>query len=56
MVSTMINYKVPNPVCDLYFVTEGSRRCQIRNIMSKPFAFGGSNLTLIVGKYELVKA
>ncbi|HKJ40000.1 MAG TPA: beta-ketoacyl-[acyl-carrier-protein] synthase family protein [Anaerolineales bacterium] len=47
-----INYKVPDPECDLDYVTEGSRKVPLRNIMSNSFAFGGSNAVLIVGKYE----
>jgi beta-ketoacyl-acyl-carrier-protein synthase II len=47
-----INYKVPDPECDLDYVTEGSRPVQMQNIMSNSFAFGGSNAVLIVGKYE----
>ena len=47
-----INYKVPDPECDLDYVTEGSRKVPLRNIMSNSFAFGGSNAVLIVGKFE----
>jgi 3-oxoacyl-(acyl-carrier-protein) synthase len=52
MVPPTINYKVPDPECDLDYVTEGSRSLQLQNIMSNSFAFGGSNAVLIVGKYE----
>lgn len=47
-----INYKVPDPECDLDYVTEGKRSLPLKNIMSNSFAFGGSNAVLIVGKYE----
>jgi 3-oxoacyl-[acyl-carrier-protein] synthase II len=47
-----INYKVPDPECDLDYVTEGSRQMKLQNIMSNSFAFGGSNAVLIVGAYE----
>ncbi len=47
-----INYKVPDPECDLDYVTEGSRELQLHNIMSNSFAFGGSNAVLVVGAYE----
>jgi len=47
-----INYKIPDPECDLDYVTEGSRKLPLRNIMSNSFAFGGSNAVLIVGAYE----
>jgi len=52
IVPPTINYKVPDPECDLDYVTEGSRKLPLRNIMSNSFAFGGSNAVLIVGKYE----
>lgn len=47
-----INYRVPDPECDLDYVTEGRRTLTLRNIMSNSFAFGGSNGVLIVGAYE----
>ena len=46
-----INYKVPDPVCDLDYVTQGKRSTRLRNVMSNSFAFGGSNAVLIVGEY-----
>jgi 3-oxoacyl-(acyl-carrier-protein) synthase len=49
-----INYKVPDPECDLDYVIEGKRSLPLRNVMSNSFAFGGSNAVLIVGKYEPV--
>ncbi len=52
VVPPTINYKVPDPECDLDYVTEGSRKLRLRNIMSNSFAFGGSNAVLIVGAYE----
>lgn len=45
-----INYTVPDPECDLDYVTEGKRNVSIQNVMSNSFAFGGSNAVLIVGK------
>jgi 3-oxoacyl-(acyl-carrier-protein) synthase len=52
VVPPTINYKLPDPECDLDYVTEGSRPVQMQNIMSNSFAFGGSNAVLIVGKYD----
>ena len=52
VVPPTINYKVPDPECDLDYVTEGKRSLPLRNIMSNSFAFGGSNAVLIVGKYQ----
>jgi 3-oxoacyl-(acyl-carrier-protein) synthase len=47
-----INYKVPDPECDLDYVTEGKRKLPLQNVMSNSFAFGGSNAVLIVGMYD----
>jgi 3-oxoacyl-(acyl-carrier-protein) synthase len=52
IVPPTINYKVPDPECDLDYVIEGCRKVPLTNIMSNSFAFGGSNAVLIVGKYE----
>ena len=52
VVPPTINYKVPDPECDLDYVTEGKRSLLIRNVMSNSFGFGGSNAVLIVGAYE----
>lgn len=52
VVPPTINYKVPDPECDLDYVTEGCRSLSLRNVMSNSFAFGGSNAVLIVGAYE----
>ena len=52
VVPPTINYKVPDPECDLDYVTAGRRNLPLQNIMSNSFAFGGSNAVLIVGKYE----
>jgi 3-oxoacyl-[acyl-carrier-protein] synthase II len=46
-----INYHVPDPECDLDYVTEGKRSLRVENIMSNSFAFGGSNAVLVVGRY-----
>ena len=52
VVPPTINYKVPDPECDLDYVVEGKRSLPLRNVMSNSFAFGGSNAVLIVGAYE----
>ena len=52
VVTPTINYEVPDPECDLDYVTEGCRNLRLRNVMSNSFAFGGSNASLIVGEYE----
>ena len=52
VVPPTINYKVPDPICDLDYVTEGRRSLALRHVMSNSFAFGGSNAALIVSEYR----
>jgi beta-ketoacyl-acyl-carrier-protein synthase II len=52
IVPPTINYKVPDPECDLDYVTEGKRSLPLQNIMSNSFAFGGSNAVLIIRPYK----
>jgi len=52
VVPPTINYSEPDPECDLDYVTEGARRRPVRHIMSNSFAFGGSNASLIIARYE----
>lgn len=52
IVPPTINYRVPDPDCDLDYVVEGHRNVEIHNVMSNSFAFGGSNAVLIVGEYQ----
>jgi 3-oxoacyl-(acyl-carrier-protein) synthase len=50
VVPPTINYRSPDPECDLDYITDGSRQHELHYIMSNSFAFGGSNGVLIVGK------
>lgn len=47
-----INYHVPDPECDLDYVTEGARPGPVRRVLSNSFAFGGSNSALVFARYE----
>jgi beta-ketoacyl-acyl-carrier-protein synthase II len=51
IVPPTLNVTVPDPACDLDYVTEGARQVSIKHIMSNAFAFGGSNAVLVIGKY-----
>jgi len=51
IVPPTINIKVPDPECDLDYVEEGARKCNVRHAMSNSFAFGGSNAVLVVSRY-----
>jgi 3-oxoacyl-(acyl-carrier-protein) synthase len=52
VVPPTINYRVPDPECDLDYVIEGRRAVAVRHVLSNSFAFGGSNAALIVGGYS----
>jgi len=44
------NLETPDPDCDLDYISEGARRCQLRWAISNSFAFGGSNISLIFSR------
>jgi 3-oxoacyl-[acyl-carrier-protein] synthase II len=44
------NYKVPDPECDLDYVTDGARKADITAAISNSFGFGGHNTTLCFKK------
>ncbi|MCX7926536.1 MAG: beta-ketoacyl-[acyl-carrier-protein] synthase family protein [Candidatus Omnitrophica bacterium] len=46
-----INYQVPDPECDLDYVTGQARSKGIRNILINCFGPGGNNASCIVGMY-----
>lgn len=46
-----INYTTPDPECDLDYVTEGKRTWPVQYAMCNAFAFGGTNVALVVRAY-----
>ena len=46
-----VGYKVPDPECDLDYVTQGARKADIRAAISNSLGFGGHNATLCLRKY-----
>lgn len=54
VVPPTINYSIPDPDCDLDYVTAGARRQPVDTMMSNAFAFGGSNAVLIIRRYLAV--
>lgn len=47
-----INYRNPDPQCDLDYVAGGARKADLRIVLSNSFAFGGNNTTVIFGKHD----
>ncbi|MBI3318824.1 MAG: beta-ketoacyl-ACP synthase II [Candidatus Omnitrophica bacterium] len=47
-----INYKTPDPECDLDYVPHQARRANVKVCLSNSLGFGGHNVTLILRKFE----
>lgn len=47
-----INYKNPDPDCDLDYVPNKSRKCKVNVALSNSFGFGGQNVALVVRRYQ----
>jgi 3-oxoacyl-(acyl-carrier-protein) synthase len=52
VVPPTLNVAVPDPECDLDYVTEGQREVEIEHALSNSFVFGGSNAVLAVSRYK----
>jgi 3-oxoacyl-[acyl-carrier-protein] synthase II len=46
-----INYRVPDPECDLDYVTTAARQRQVDVAMSNSLAFGGHNVSLVFRRF-----
>ncbi|MCM8808982.1 MAG: beta-ketoacyl-[acyl-carrier-protein] synthase family protein [Candidatus Omnitrophica bacterium] len=47
-----INYEYPDPLCDLDYVPNKPRICDVKYCLVNSHGFGGSNSSLIIKKYE----
>ena len=54
IIPATIGYRVPDPACDLDYVTEGARRKDIRYALSNSLGFGGHNAALCLRKFDEV--
>jgi 3-oxoacyl-[acyl-carrier-protein] synthase II len=46
-----MNYEVPDPDCDLYYVPNNAQNKRANHVMSNSFGFGGHNATIIISRY-----
>ena len=46
-----INYETPDPECDLDYVPNEPQEAKVEYALSNSFGFGGTNGTLIFGRY-----
>ena len=47
-----INYKTPDPECDLDYVPNEARKAKLNVCLSNSLGFGGHNVSLIIRKFE----
>ena len=47
-----INYRTPDPECDLDIVPNEGQKAELRYAMSNSLGFGGHNASLVLKKYE----
>jgi 3-oxoacyl-[acyl-carrier-protein] synthase II len=52
MIPPTVNYEVPDPDCDLDYVPNEARACEVKTVLSNSFAFGGQNASLLVAGYD----
>ncbi|MFI5371734.1 MAG: beta-ketoacyl-ACP synthase II [Candidatus Eisenbacteria bacterium] len=52
IVHPTINLDTPDPECDLDYVADGSRRREVRTVVSNSFGFGGHNAVLVFRRWD----
>ena len=52
VVPPTINYRHPDPDCDLDYVANTGRQVDVKTAMSNSFGFGGHNAVLVFSRWE----
>jgi 3-oxoacyl-[acyl-carrier-protein] synthase II len=52
IIPATINYKTPDPECDLDYVPNTPRPAKLNHVMSNSFGFGGHNATIILSQFS----
>jgi 3-oxoacyl-[acyl-carrier-protein] synthase II len=52
MLPPTINYEFPDPDCDLDYVPNEARACQVDVVLSNSFGLGGQNASLVLRRYQ----
>jgi 3-oxoacyl-[acyl-carrier-protein] synthase II len=54
LIPPTINYEVPDPECDLYYVPNKAIEKEVNVAISNSFGFGGHNVTLVLKNFERI--
>jgi 3-oxoacyl-(acyl-carrier-protein) synthase len=47
-----INYRLPDPDCDLDYVIDGARQVRVEHVMKDASGFSGIHSALILGRFS----